>query len=43
MSSCLILQDKNNFYIGADTACSVNINGKYYRYSDGCGADAQRC
>lgn len=34
MSSCLILQDKNNFYIGADTACSVNINGKYYRYSD---------
>lgn len=34
MSSCLILQDKNNFYIGADTACSVNINGEYYRYSD---------
>lgn len=34
MSSCLILQDKNNFYIGADTACSVNINGKYYRYFD---------
>lgn len=34
MSSCLILQDKNNFYIGADTACSVNIDGKYYRYSD---------
>lgn len=34
MSSCLILQDKNNFYIGADTACSVNIDGKYYRHSD---------
>lgn len=34
MSSCLILQDKNNFYIGADTACSINIDGEYYRYSD---------
>ena len=34
MSSCLILQDKNNFYIGADTACSVNVDGEYYRYSN---------
>ena len=34
MSSCLILQDKNNFYIGADTACSINIDGKFYRYSN---------
>ena len=34
MSSCLILQDKHNYYIGADTACSVNVDGKYYRYSD---------
>lgn len=34
MSSCLILQDKNNFYIGADTACSTNIDGKFYRYKD---------
>lgn len=34
MSSCLILQDKNDFYIGADTACSVKVGEKYYRYSD---------
>lgn len=49
MSSCLILQDENNFYIGADTACSVNRNGKYYRYHDNakkiftCGNDIYFC
>lgn len=34
MSSCLILQDKNNYYIGADTACSTKINDTYYRVHD---------
>ena len=34
MSSCLILQDKYNYYIGADTACSTKIQDVYYRVND---------
>ena len=38
MSSCLILQEQNRIFIGADTASSICIEGKYYRYSN----DAQK-
>lgn len=49
MSSCLIIYDKNNYYIGADTACSIFYNEKPYRYSDdmnkifSCGDDTYFC
>ncbi len=49
MSSCLILQDKNNYFIGADTACSVFVDGEYYRHSNNmkkiftCGNDVYFC
>jgi len=33
MSSCLILQQHDRIFIGADTAASVNINGEFYRYN----------
>jgi hypothetical protein len=33
MSSCLILQQYDKIFIGADTASSVNIDGKFYRYN----------
>ena len=49
MSSCLIIYDENNYYIGADTACSVFYNERPYRYSDNmnkifsCGDDTYFC
>ena len=34
MSCCLIMQDKHNIIIGADTASSVKRNNTYVRYSN---------
>ena len=34
MSLCLILQQYNNFYIGADSAGSIKINDSFYRTSN---------
>lgn len=34
MSHCLILQQYNDFYIGADSAGSMKINGSFYRTSN---------
>jgi hypothetical protein len=36
LSSVLVIQNKNNIYIGSDTAISTDLNGKYYRVND-CG------
>ena len=34
MSSCLILQQHDRIFIGADTASSICINGKFIRHSE---------
>lgn len=34
MSSCLIIQEKNRLFIGADSAISVKYNDKYLRYNN---------
>ena len=34
MSCCLIFQDKDNVYMGADSAISTNIEGTFYRIED---------
>lgn len=49
MSHCLILQQYNEFYIGADTAGSMLIDGKFHRVSNDmkkiflCGSDIYFC